>query len=687
MRFSCYASYLCLTPTFPRFLATWSVPATTTTIHWFFTFTFCLSSVTIVWGALAGRCQPTAYLITSVLLAAFIYPVAVHAAWTEQGWLKTNGFNDFGGSGVVHLLAGVAGLTGAVVLGPRTDRFRAVDAVQQGHSSPLTLLGAFMVLLGMVAKNCSSHGSIVGPEASQIVQAAVINTVIAGAGSAALTLVLFNPRIFNPFQPSSTKNSRCFKKWTLLMTVNSILVGMVAISASCHRVSAPLALLVGVLAGLSYSLLHKAMLWFRVDDPLDTVAVHCGGGVLGLTVLPFVVASGGVFDTAATVPAAAQVWSQVVGVLVITAWAATTSGAGFFLLKLAGKLRVTREQEMGQGKGGMEEGGMEDSEGSSEITVEGKSSEVFRSLPKRGGANFLELNEKTWKSPDAQPNVKFLGFRKMSAASSENTLEDKAEMLTGLVNEAFEEDYVDGNKSVSQTKEDGTRETHFGADWKAVNAELYSLQAEQAATEEMSVEEAVKVLAREKRNPAEAAMAKNVIIKAKNEAKTWAGEERNVDEAVRSKNIDIKAKNEARTLASEEMSVEEAVKVLAGEQRDLDEAVRAKNAVIKAKNEARTSWAGVVKGQQRKEEEQEETRKLADDTKDYEEDQQTVDFDAESEAGDFALVGESDSVDVALVAEDDGGEDSASSGSPLPAYSSQPVSLEYSSGSKESSVI
>lgn len=48
---------------------------------WFFQYTFSATSVTIVAGTLAERCQMAAYLCYSVVLAGFIYPVVAHSVW------------------------------------------------------------------------------------------------------------------------------------------------------------------------------------------------------------------------------------------------------------------------------------------------------------------------------------------------------------------------------------------------------------------------------------------------------------------------------------------------------------------------------------------------------------------------------------------------------------------------------
>ena len=41
-----------------------------------------------------------------------MYPIAAHWGWSDNGWLKTRGFYDFAGSGIVHVVGGVHALIG-----------------------------------------------------------------------------------------------------------------------------------------------------------------------------------------------------------------------------------------------------------------------------------------------------------------------------------------------------------------------------------------------------------------------------------------------------------------------------------------------------------------------------------------------------------------------------------------------
>ena len=78
-----------------------------------------------------------------------MYPIVTHWAWSEQGWLSqgidfeynnttmTASYQDFAGSGVVHLLGATASLIAAIFLGPRLGRFDEDGLNIKGHSMPV----------------------------------------------------------------------------------------------------------------------------------------------------------------------------------------------------------------------------------------------------------------------------------------------------------------------------------------------------------------------------------------------------------------------------------------------------------------------------------------------------------------------------------------------------------------------
>ena len=160
---------------------------------WFFEYTFSATSVTIVAGTLAERCQMTAYLCYSMVLAGFIYPVVAHSVWSNNGFLSN--FNvdplfgcgaiDFAGSGVVHLTGGFTALLATAVLGPRRGRFYdakgeplATPKPMPGHSIALQLLGTMVLWFGWFGFNPGSALLLDNDHVGEIAANAAVATAI-----------------------------------------------------------------------------------------------------------------------------------------------------------------------------------------------------------------------------------------------------------------------------------------------------------------------------------------------------------------------------------------------------------------------------------------------------------------------------------------------------------------------------
>ena len=73
---------------------------------WFFSFTFALSTVTVVSGCLAERTSLIAYPLMTTVVTSFVFSVASHWVWSDSGWLKNLNsdciYLDFAGGTVVH---------------------------------------------------------------------------------------------------------------------------------------------------------------------------------------------------------------------------------------------------------------------------------------------------------------------------------------------------------------------------------------------------------------------------------------------------------------------------------------------------------------------------------------------------------------------------------------------------------
>ena len=67
-------------------------------------------------------------------------------------------------------------------------------------------------------------------------------------------------------------------KWSYHLMLNGMLTGIIAQCAGCDRYIPAFSAAIGVMGGLVYLIGHKSMVLLKLDDPLDAVAVHAGGG-------------------------------------------------------------------------------------------------------------------------------------------------------------------------------------------------------------------------------------------------------------------------------------------------------------------------------------------------------------------------------------------------------------------------
>lgn len=291
---------------------------------WMFQVVFAATSATIVSGAMAERTKFISYLLYSVAISAFIYPVFGSWAWGGlfhgKGWLEKLGFIDFAGSTVVHSIGGWAALAGAIVLGPRIGKFGPDGKPRgiPGHNVPLATLGVFILWFGWFGFNPGST-TAANTDTALI---AVNTNLAAAAGTLGALIVAW----------------LLFKKPEASMTLNGTLAGLVAITAGCANVSPLSSVIIGFLAGVLvvYSVLFIERV-LKIDDPVGAVSVHGVCGAFG-TICAGAFNAGGVTMKGVGV--------QLLGAAAAFAWSFTLCFILFKVLKATVGLRVTREEEM-----------------------------------------------------------------------------------------------------------------------------------------------------------------------------------------------------------------------------------------------------------------------------------------------------------------------------------------------------
>ena len=242
-----------------------------------FQMVFMDTAATIPTGAMAERLKFVGFCLMGLWVSMVVYPLAGGWVW-GGGWLANlgriaglgNGAVDFAGSGVVHMIGGIVGLAGALVLGPRIGRFNKDGSANAmpGHDIPMGILGTIILFFGWFGFNPGSSLSFIGGGRDLAVIAAV-NTLLAGAAggiSAMLYMWIIGPS----------------KKPDPGLSVNGVLAGLVGITAPCAFVSPVSAVVIGLVAGVIVCLATFALERLHIDDPVGAVPVHLCNGMWGL---------------------------------------------------------------------------------------------------------------------------------------------------------------------------------------------------------------------------------------------------------------------------------------------------------------------------------------------------------------------------------------------------------------------
>ncbi len=294
---------------------------------------FCSTSATIVSGAVAERMRYAGYIVGTVFLSGLIYPVFGHWAWggiggpsigSGAGWLASIGFVDFAGSTVVHSVGGYVALAALLVIGAREGRFpKGGKAVKiPGSNVPLSVAGVIILWFGWIGFNGGSTLAM-----NERVPSIILHTCLAG-GAGMLTA------LFVGWAATGVPDVN--------FVMNGSLAGLVAITANCHAVSSPEAVIIGAVAGIVMLGADRLLESLKIDDAVGAIPVHLAAGVWGTLAV-------GIFGDADLLGASpifgSQLAAQAIGVAACALWSFSLSLAFFKVLDLFAPLRVTPEEE------------------------------------------------------------------------------------------------------------------------------------------------------------------------------------------------------------------------------------------------------------------------------------------------------------------------------------------------------
>jgi ammonium transporter, Amt family len=259
-----------------------------------FQMTFAMITPALIIGAFAERIKFSAVMLFVLLWSTFIYFPIAHWVWavaapddiaaaakalaaatdaaaktaaqakldsitSGAGWLAQAGALDFAGGTVVHINAGIAGLVGALILGPRIGYGREA---MSPHSLTLTMIGASLLWVGWFGFNAGSN-----LEANGTTALAFVNTMVATAAAALSWL----------FVEWAVKG-----KPSLLGMVTGAVAGLVAVTPASGFAGPIGSIVLGfIVSPICFIFVSVVKSKLGYDDALDVFGVHCVGGIVG----------------------------------------------------------------------------------------------------------------------------------------------------------------------------------------------------------------------------------------------------------------------------------------------------------------------------------------------------------------------------------------------------------------------
>jgi Amt family ammonium transporter len=278
---------------------------------------FCAATASIVSGALAERIKLWPFLIFTIVLTGFIYPLTASWQW-GGGWLSEAGFSDFAGSTVVHACGAAAALAGAIVLGPRMGKYKDGKVnPMPGSNLALATLGMFILWLGWFGFNGGSQLAMGSAGDVADISRIFSNTNMAAASGAVAALIL---------------TQILYGKVDLTMVLNGALAGLVSITAEPLAPSLFLALIIGAVGGLIVVLTVPMLDKMKIDDVVGAIPVHGFAGIWG--------------TIAVILTGTSTIGPQLLGIVAIVGTTFVLSLIVWFILKAVMGIRVSEEAEM-----------------------------------------------------------------------------------------------------------------------------------------------------------------------------------------------------------------------------------------------------------------------------------------------------------------------------------------------------
>ncbi len=290
----------------------------TTASDYFFQLMFCAATASIVSGTLAERIKLWPFLLFTLILTAFIYPLQASWKW-GGGFLMKWVSSILPGQQLFTPVGGWAALAGAFVLGARTGKYKDGRVVPMpGADLPLATLGTFILWLGWFGFNGGSQLAMGTVSDVADVSRIFANTNAAAAGGSLVALVL---------------TQIMYRKADLTMVLNGALAGLVSITAEPLTPSLGVATLIGGVGGVIVVIAVPLLDKFKIDDVVGAIPVHLIAGIWGTLAVPLTNSD-------------ASFGTQISGIVVVGVFTFVVSWLVWTVINMVVGIRVSEEDEL-----------------------------------------------------------------------------------------------------------------------------------------------------------------------------------------------------------------------------------------------------------------------------------------------------------------------------------------------------
>ena len=310
-----------------------------------FQMTFACITPALIVGAFAERVKFTPLILFVIGWLTLAYFPIAHMVWywagpdflptapDDTGLLWGWGALDFAGGTVVHINAGIAGLIGCLIIGPRLG-FK--NEPMPPHSLVMTMIGASLLWIGWFGFNAGS-----ALESNAFAALAFVNTFVATAAAGVAWAVIEQLRHGKP---------------SLLGAASGVVAGLVAVTPAAGFAHPGTAIILGAVAsGVCFLFVTTVKNALKYDDTLDVFGIHAVGGIVGaigtgIVADPALGGQGWIDYTAAVAVAgefdmASQIMTQIWAVGTTVLWTGVVSTVLFLALKYTIGLRPDADVE------------------------------------------------------------------------------------------------------------------------------------------------------------------------------------------------------------------------------------------------------------------------------------------------------------------------------------------------------